>query len=271
ALTKLAKRLRGSYNVMAILIPLAVQISESIMVFQEKAPMISSRIARKCLRKDSKQSVKHEATALKTQPEPLPDFSAALTNAQSQLLTSFIGKLEESRGFWKIGPQLSCINATWSAATNNDDTCWDGTKVVNNLNTVTEMFDGGIGTNFTTSVFLTERLKLLMLSNRLLDSYDGRWLYNESTDIDVEASGNGNSYVSVDDEDGDEFPDEGSGSDESEAIVVVDVAGSHRDTISIGSLATEGSDSQSGSTSAPKPSVYCNCCPTLWKFKAADE
>lgn len=44
ALTKLATRLRGPYNVMAVLIPLAVQISESIMVFQEKAPLISARV-----------------------------------------------------------------------------------------------------------------------------------------------------------------------------------------------------------------------------------
>lgn len=40
-----------------------------------------------------------------------------------------------------------------------------------------------------------------MLSNRLLESYEGRRLYNESINIDIEASGNGNSYVSIDDED----------------------------------------------------------------------
>ncbi|CAG9539545.1 unnamed protein product [Cercopithifilaria johnstoni] len=243
-LTKLATRLRGPHNVMAVLISLAVQISESIMVFQEKIPAISSKIARKCLRKDSEQSLKHETATFKTSPEPLPDFSSALTNAQSQLLASFIGKLEEFRGFWKIGPQLSCINSTWSAAT-SDDTCWDGTKIVNDLKTVNEIFDGG--------VFLTERLKLLMLSNRLLDSYEGRWLYNESIDVDVEASGDSNSYLSIDDEDGDEFRDEGSGFDENQAAVVVDVAGSHRDNIE--PLATEEFDLQSSSINASEPNV----------------
>uniref|UniRef100_A0A0R3RFK3 WGS project CBMI000000000 data, contig n=1 Tax=Elaeophora elaphi TaxID=1147741 RepID=A0A0R3RFK3_9BILA len=233
-------RLRGPYNVMAVLIPLAVQISESIM------------IARKCLRKESGQSLKHETATFKTLSESLPDFSSALTNAQSQLLTSFIEKLEESRGFWKIGPRLSCINSTWSAAT-SDDTCWDGTKVVNNLKATIETSDGGIGSNFTTSVFLTERLKLLMLSNRLLESYEGRRTYNESIDVDVEASGNDNSYVSIDDEDGDEFRDDGSGSDENQAAVVVDVAGSHRDIIQ--PLSTEESDLQSSSTGLPEPSV----------------
>ncbi|KAL3989947.1 Glypican family protein [Acanthocheilonema viteae] len=243
ALTKLATRLRGPYNTMAVLIPLAVQISESIMIFQEKASVISSRISRKCLRKDSGQSLKHEIATFKTSSEPLPDFPAALSNAQSQLLTSFIGKLEESRGFWKIGPRLSCVNSTWSVAI-SDNTCWDGKKVVNNLETVTEMSDDG--------VFLTERLKLLMLSNRLLDSYEGRQLFNESIDADVEASGNGDSYHSIDDEDGDEFRDEGSGSEENLAVVV-DVASSHRDTT--GPLATEESDLQSSSTSASEPSV----------------
>ncbi|EFO28380.2 hypothetical protein LOAG_00112 [Loa loa] len=241
ALTKLAIRLRGPYNVMAVLIPLAVQISESIMIFQEKAPIISTRIVHKCLRKDSGQSLKREIASFKASPEPLTNFSVALTDVQSQLLTSFIGKIEESRGFWKTGPRFTCINSAWSATT-SDDTCWDGTKIVNNLKTVVEVSNGG--------VFLTERLKLMMLSNRLLESYEGKRLYNEKTDVDVEASGNGNSYIPVDDEDGDEFWDEGSGFDENQAAVVVDVAGSHRDIIE--PLGSEESDLSSSSTSATK-------------------
>uniref|UniRef100_A0A1I7W276 Helo_like_N domain-containing protein n=1 Tax=Loa loa TaxID=7209 RepID=A0A1I7W276_LOALO len=199
------------------------------------------QIVHKCLRKDSGQSLKREIASFKASPEPLTNFSVALTDVQSQLLTSFIGKIEESRGFWKTGPRFTCINSAWSATT-SDDTCWDGTKIVNNLKTVVEVSNGG--------VFLTERLKLMMLSNRLLESYEGKRLYNEKTDVDVEASGNGNSYIPVDDEDGDEFWDEGSGFDENQAAVVVDVAGSHRDIIE--PLGSEESDLSSSSTSATK-------------------
>uniref|UniRef100_A0A915PNP0 Uncharacterized protein n=1 Tax=Setaria digitata TaxID=48799 RepID=A0A915PNP0_9BILA len=250
ALTKLAARLRGPYNVMAVLIPLAVQISESIMVFQEKAPAISARIARKCLRKDNGQSLKRETIPFKTSSESLPDFSSALSDAQSELLSSFVEKVRGTSGFWKVGPRLACINLTWIATT-SDDLCWDGTKIVDNLKVTDEVSDNGIGSNFTTSVFLMERLKLLMLSNQLLESYEGR-AYNDSIDVDVESSGNGDSYASVDDEDGDEFRDEGSGFDENQGAIVVDVAGSHRD---ITELATEESDIRNRSTIAPEPSV----------------
>lgn len=54
-------------------------------------------------------------------------------------------------------------------------------------------------------MFLDERLKLLMLANQLLDSYDGIWLYNDTVHIDIEANGNDDSYLSIDDEDGVSF------------------------------------------------------------------
>ncbi|VDN17354.1 unnamed protein product [Gongylonema pulchrum] len=110
-----------------------------------------------------------------------------------------------------------CINATWSA-TIDDDVCWDGTQIVDNteVDVGNSSIASDIGSNFTTSVFLNERLKLLILSNRLLESYEPRRFYNESVDSEeVEASA--------------EIKDAGSGSDENLPPVVVDIAGSHRD------------------------------------------
>ncbi|VDM95907.1 unnamed protein product [Thelazia callipaeda] len=236
---------------MAVVIPLAVQISESIMVFQEKAPTISARVLRKCVQKDSDPSMKHEIVPFKAPLEPLPDFTDTLTDAHSQLLTSFIAKIQETRDFWGIGPRLTCFNSTW-AASDDSAFCWNDTKLVNNLKDADKLvLSDGYESNFTTTVFLIERLKLLMLSNRLLESFEGRRMNNESIDSDVE--GSGFPYISVDDEDGDEFEDGGSGLDENQPAIVIDIAGSHRD-ISEPS-ATDKSDLQSTTTVVPELKV----------------
>lgn len=86
-------------------------------------------------------------------------LSVCLLSKASPLYV-FALQVEESRGFWKIGSRLTCINSTWSAA-NNDDTCWDGTKIVNNFKTVVEMSDDGIGSNFTTSKNKTNFMMIL--------------------------------------------------------------------------------------------------------------
>ncbi|KHN74439.1 Glypican-6 [Toxocara canis] len=228
--SKLANRLKGPYNVISVVIPVAVQISESIMLFQEKGPIISAKIIQKCLRKEKKDVIwKRDLVRTQTTATPTPiHFSEPNASVNAQMMTAFIERLKTTKGFWRSLPSSVCIDGGW--ASSQQEPCWNGTHSRNY-----ERFLVGDGVrnqafnpefssslNFTSDAFVTEVLKISMLSNQLSDVYDGRRLRN-GTDED-EGSGSHISYSPIDDE------DEGDSSGfDMDLPVVLDIAGSHRD------------------------------------------
>uniref|UniRef100_A0A915AHK5 Glypican-6 n=1 Tax=Parascaris univalens TaxID=6257 RepID=A0A915AHK5_PARUN len=231
SLSKLAHRLKGPYNVISVVIPIAVQISESIMLFQEKGPIISAKVIQKCLRKEKKDMImKREvgptyATAATITPLRFTEPNASVS---MHMMTSFNERLKTTRGFWRALPTSICISGEWAAS--SEQHCWNGTHSREYERSVVgdgirnQVFNPEFSSsqNLSSEDFINEILKISMLSNQLSDIYDGRHLRNET--IEDEGSGMGIAYTPIDDEDG----DDSSGMD-SDLPIVLDIAGSHRD------------------------------------------
>ncbi|VDK23461.1 unnamed protein product [Anisakis simplex] len=134
-LTKLANRLKGPYNVISVVVPIGVQISESIMLFQENDHQISAKVIQKCFKNSNKQLIKKRdidksqlspnITITSTQLQ----LSEPNSSVNTQMMISFIDRLATTRGFWRSLSKSICIDGEWAESASGDVPCWNGTHL----------------------------------------------------------------------------------------------------------------------------------------------
>ncbi|KAI6226596.1 Glypican domain containing protein [Aphelenchoides besseyi] len=191
ALQLLAPRLKGASNPYLSMAPIPVQISEAIMLFQEKGDALSSRIIFQCFepifrakrstdetKVDKPFIVPDGETAAKVLGEYLDaEYHKADLVKKDVLLLS--DRLSRMRGAWRALPAAICSDGQVAAPTGEG--CWNGKQVASYRRPLAANGIRGQKKNpefsdlkLSRETFIEERIKLMAMARHLDFVYDGR-------------------------------------------------------------------------------------------------
>ncbi|KAI1716290.1 glypican domain-containing protein [Ditylenchus destructor] len=135
SLIQFSGRLKNVHNPYNSLAPTPVQISESIMLFQEKGSLFSSRILLRCFQSDlrvkrSSIVATHKSSSEENLLAPPFDILAKglveKADAFRFIVVGFADKVTRIRGFWRLLAQTLCLDK--GLATTTGEMCWTGTS-----------------------------------------------------------------------------------------------------------------------------------------------
>lgn len=136
ALQKLGVRLEGPFNIVTVMDPINVKLSEAIMNFQEESTVVSERIFKGCGTPSRKMTeggrYKREEDAFKDTYTSFEEYDKDVAKKQSsigssldRLVKDIKEKVQEARDFWVQLPYSIC-NGEIAAQPGEDEDCWNG-------------------------------------------------------------------------------------------------------------------------------------------------
>ncbi|CAD5231107.1 unnamed protein product [Bursaphelenchus okinawaensis] len=197
----ISSRLKSANNVYHVLAPVPIQISEAIMLFQERGTTISNRIVFQCFepkmrfRRATEESVLDRPVVVNS-PDMGPSWlSESLTSLyrKGDGLKREIGRFNDRlilmKGAWRLLPTAICSDG--QVAQNAGEQCWNGETtsgykkavVASGINP--QRYNPefkGFNLNLSKETFIDERLSLHSLRQQLLNVFDGKSAKSESID-----------------------------------------------------------------------------------------
>lgn len=216
ALKNLIKRLEGPFNIESVVDPIDVKISDAIMILQENAPQVSSKIfagcgmPRKAARKKREAEASPSAQAsspsdpsiykfeLGTKQQARPTTAAG--TSLDRLVRDINDKVKTAKDFWVQLPYAICNDEEIAAQPNHEDDCWNGQDraryipevqkdgVINQMNNPEVEVD----VSKANVMFTRQIVQLKLITTRLQNAYNGEDVDWIDTEIEgVSGSGSG--------------------------------------------------------------------------------
>uniref|UniRef100_A0A914XD29 Uncharacterized protein n=1 Tax=Plectus sambesii TaxID=2011161 RepID=A0A914XD29_9BILA len=203
ALINLLDRLKGPYNLENVINPMNVQISEAIMIFQERGQNISTKVMENCFdfapnpssrvkRGAMRRHKSHELSLDELQYGSNRVASAANSPASSleRMALELREKVANVKGFWRSLSYSLCNDQSVATPADEENNCWNGTKKAKY--SVPLVGDGLANQGSNPEVAVSESagmvtdqiLRLRMDTSRLVRAYEGRSIDWESTASD---------------------------------------------------------------------------------------
>ncbi|CAD5233244.1 unnamed protein product [Bursaphelenchus xylophilus] len=215
----LSNRLKSASNAYHVLAPIPIQISEAIMLFQERGNTISNRILFQCFEPTLRFKRNAEENVLTDRPIVMNSETSAnnvnwLSESLDRLyrkgdalkkdMARFNDRLILMKGAWRLLPTAICADG--QVAQGSEEQCWNGQTVGSYRKPVVpsgifhqknnpEFRD--MQMNLSKATFIDERMTLHSLRVQLLNIYDGK----AAKASEVEASGLEELNPNPDDED----------------------------------------------------------------------
>ncbi|XP_015110574.1 glypican-6 [Diachasma alloeum] len=236
AVSKVAERLLGPFNIEMLVRPINLKISEAIMNFQENSQDVSQRVFSGCGRpvlgrkRRRRRESRHDADLESSNfdEEVVDEDGRSSTAAMlDKLVKEIRQRVRDSRQFWIYLPYQLCNDGLVVPPSNTNE-CWNGTHVDKYLYPVSS--DGEIqtlnpevrGSGPRPSIVRDQVFALTTITSRLRSAFNGQdvdWADTEETSYGS-GSGSGDGQDEddpiTDDEDG--FREESSGYEPSPAV-----------------------------------------------------
>uniref|UniRef100_A0A5S6R4N4 Glypican-6 n=1 Tax=Trichuris muris TaxID=70415 RepID=A0A5S6R4N4_TRIMR len=139
SLLQLLDRLEGPYNIESVINPIDIQISEAIMIFQDRGKEISDKVFAGCGRPKITRTKRQTRSKMADQLKDLrfgpisARPSTVLGTSMDLLAKDMKEKALPTKGFWLHLPKKLCVkfHAAAAAAGSNrsDQYCWNGTSL----------------------------------------------------------------------------------------------------------------------------------------------
>ncbi|KRY60680.1 Glypican-4 [Trichinella britovi] len=136
-LLQLLERLEGPYNIETVINPIDIQISEAIMIFQDKGKEISDKVFAGCGRPKLLSRVKRQPKMKSVDLKELRFGPVAsrpnkvLGTSMDRLAKEMKEKALPAKNFWRSLPDKVCAafekSLNWTDIDDDGDECWNGT------------------------------------------------------------------------------------------------------------------------------------------------
>ncbi|KRX74520.1 Glypican-4 [Trichinella sp. T6] len=136
-LLQLLERLEGPYNIETVINPIDIQISEAIMIFQDKGKEISDKVFAGCGRPKLLSRVKRQPKMKSVDLKELRFGPVAsrpnkvLGTSMDRLAKEMKEKALPAKNFWRSLPDKVCAafekSLNWADIDDDGDECWNGT------------------------------------------------------------------------------------------------------------------------------------------------
>ncbi|CDW54112.1 glypican 6 [Trichuris trichiura] len=136
SLLQLLDRLEGPYNIESVINPIDIQISEAIMIFQDRGKEISDKVFAGCGRPKITRTKRQSRSKMVDQLKDLrfgpisARPSSVLGTSMDLLAKDMKEKAIPTKGFWLHLPKKLCVEFHAAAGSNRSDQyCWNGTSL----------------------------------------------------------------------------------------------------------------------------------------------
>ncbi|KAI6192389.1 Dally-like protein [Aphelenchoides bicaudatus] len=191
SLQQLTARLKSASNPFTVMAPMPVQISEAIMMFQEKGHQLSNRIIFQCFEPlfRLKRSINDE-NPLNEKPvivedkggQSLADFFEQEYKKADQIKRSvslFTDRLGRMKGAWRLLSTAICVDGQLAAP--SGEQCWNGEKIApykrlivsSGISSQKRNPEFGKELKVSRETFIEERIKFATMARQLNQLYGG--------------------------------------------------------------------------------------------------
>ncbi|XP_046693790.1 glypican-6a isoform X2 [Silurus meridionalis] len=199
-----ADRLKGPFNIEAVMEPIDSKISEAIMAMQAKSTQISAKVFNGCgppkpVRSGSGRNTREVFNA-RFKPYSLEDSPPTESTGIDKLVIDIKAKLKQAKRFWTSLPDAICSKE--NVIEPNSDQCWNShtkgryfPEVVKDGLT-NQLSNPEVAIDITRpDTFIRQQIMALrVMTNKLRSAYNGNDISFQDSSDEVSGSGSGSGY-----------------------------------------------------------------------------
>ncbi|XP_060754422.1 glypican-6a isoform X2 [Neoarius graeffei] len=216
-----AERLKGPFNIEAVMEPIDLKISEAIMTMQENSIQVSAKVFQGCghpkpVRSGSGRSTREVFNA-RFKPYSPEDMPPLESTGLDRLVIEIKEKLKKAKKFWTSLPDVICSKE--NVIEPNSDQCWNShakgryfPEVVKDGLT-NQLSNPEVEIDITRpDTFIRQQIMALrVMTNKLRSAYNGNDISFQDSSDEVSGSGSGSGYTTEFEFTGTEAPAVGAG------------------------------------------------------------